>query len=247
MQRPIAVISDVHANLEALKAVLNDADERGVQSFFCLGDIVGYASGVNACVRKIRELGCPSLLGNHDEAASIAVVPEEFNDTAAAGALYAASQLTTTNKYWLQSLPRHLEHGNTSFVHASLGDLDAWPYILSEKDAFYHFAHQKTEIGFCGHTHKPMIWTQDSVGRVTGMKPGIDEPLAIPAAPKVLFNVGSVGQPRDGDARACYVIYDPKHGSVEFRRIPYDFKITKRKILRASLPRFSGQRLALGR
>lgn len=85
-----AVISDIHANLEALKAVLNDAEKQGVRSFSCLGDIVGYASGVNSCVRAIRELGCPVLLGNHDEAACLSAVPEEFSDTAAAGALYAA-------------------------------------------------------------------------------------------------------------------------------------------------------------
>lgn len=132
-------------------------------------------------------------------------------------------------------------------MHASLVDLKAWPYILSEKDAFCHFAHQETEIGFCGHTHKPMIWAQNSAGRVTGFKPESNESLAISEARKVLFNVGSVGQPRDGDTRACYVVFNPQHGTVEFRRVSYDFRITKRKIFRASLPRFSGQRLALGR
>jgi diadenosine tetraphosphatase ApaH/serine/threonine PP2A family protein phosphatase len=186
-------------------------------------------------------------MGNHDEAACLDVVPEEFNDTASAGASYAAKKLSADNKFWLQSCPHIVQQGDATFVHASLANQESWRYILSEKEVMSHFAVQKTPICFCGHTHKPMIWKQNAVGEIAGMIPVIEKSISVSDATKVLVNVGSVGQPRDGDARACYVIYDPLRGTVRFHRVTYDFRITKRKILRANLPHFSGQRLALGR
>jgi diadenosine tetraphosphatase ApaH/serine/threonine PP2A family protein phosphatase len=247
MQKSLAVISDIHANFEALSAVISDFQAQGVTEAVCLGDIVGYASGVNSCVRKIRKMDFPALLGNHDAAACFGDIPEEFNDTATAGAIYAARQLSAENKYWLLALPRVLTRKGITFVHASLADDVRWPYIVADKDAAWHFAAQETRIAFCGHTHKPLIWTENSPVDVLRTQPSFNEPMQIPDACKVLINVGSVGQPRDGDARACYVIYSPQQNSLEFRRVPYNFKTTRRKILRAKLPLFSAQRLALGR
>jgi diadenosine tetraphosphatase ApaH/serine/threonine PP2A family protein phosphatase len=245
MQKAVAVISDIHSNFEALSAVLEDLRSQEVSEIVCLGDIVGYASGVKACLRAVQELNCPVVMGNHDEAACRPHPPEDLNDTARAGVMFSASCLKAKDRLWLSSLPRTLEIDGVLFTHASLESPFAWNYILTPFDALRHFVHQTTHLSFCGHTHSPAMWFA-SGGSHVNERAGHGE-MAIPLNGKVLVNVGSVGQPRDGDSRACYVIYRPDLGSVEFRRVAYDIKKTKKKILRAGLPRFTAQRLSLGR
>ena len=246
MQNAIAVISDIHSNFEALAAVLDDVRSLEVSQVVCLGDIVGYASSVQACMRAVRELGCPVLLGNHDEAACLPAPPPDFNDTATAGIVFAAARLNELDRAWIAALPRTLAIEGVVFTHASLASSFGWPYIISPEDARRHFSAQSSHIAFCGHTHKPMVWWQESpAGQVT-QRTG-KETMPLPPGGKVLVNVGAVGQPRDGDPRACYVIYRPEQATVEFRRIEYDIKRAKRKIIRAGLPRFTAQRLSLGR
>jgi len=246
MQNAIAVISDIHSNFEALTAVLDDVRAQEVQQIVCLGDIVGYASSVQSCRRAVRDLGCPVLLGNHDEAACLPSPPEDFNDTATAGIVFAAARLSESDRAWITSLPRNLEIEGVVFTHASLATSFGWPYIISPEDARRHFSAQSSHLAFSGHTHKPMVWWQESPGGQITQRTG-KEIMPLPPGGKVLVNVGAVGQPRDGDTRACYVIYRPEQNTVEFRRVEYDIKRTKRKIIRARLPRFTAQRLSLGR
>jgi len=244
MEKHVAVISDIHSNFEALNAVLADIRDLGVGSIICLGDIVGYASGTRACLKAVQGLACPTILGNHDEAAAIASTPlTDMNDTAAAGILFARQRLNPAEKSWLAELPRDLVIDGVQFTHASLAHPPPWPYIVSEEDAYVHFLRQSCRLCFCGHTHRPMVWIQDAC--VFGKK-GKDV-VTLPESGKVLVNVSAVGQPRDGDNRACYVIYRPDQKTVEFRRVAYDIKRTKRKIIRAGLPRYTAQRLSLGR
>ncbi|MEI6279680.1 MAG: metallophosphoesterase family protein [Verrucomicrobiae bacterium] len=246
MQNAIAVISDIHSNFEALTAVLDDVRSQEVQQVVCLGDIVGYASSVQSCMRAVREIGCPVLLGNHDEAACMPAPPPDFNDTATAGVVFAAARLSESDRAWITSLPRNLEIEEAVFTHATLATSFGWPYIISPENAGRHFANQTTHLAFCGHTHKPMIWWQEAPGGQVTQRTG-KEIMPLPPGGKVLVNVGAVGQPRDGDIRACYVIYRPEQNTVEFRRVEYDIKRTKRKIIRAGLPCFTAQRLSLGR
>jgi diadenosine tetraphosphatase ApaH/serine/threonine PP2A family protein phosphatase len=246
MQNAIAVISDIHSNFEALTAVLDDIRSHEVTQIVCLGDIVGYASGVRSCLRVVRDLECPVILGNHDEAACLPAPPEDFNDTATAGVVFAAARLSESEREWIASLPRNLEIEEVDFTHASLASSFGWPYIISPEDARQHFHNQASHLAFCGHTHKPMIWWQESPGGQVTQRIGKDV-MPLPPSGKVLVNVGAVGQPRDGDTRACYLIYRPEQKTVEFRRVEYDIKRTKRKIIRAGLPRFTAQRLSLGR
>jgi diadenosine tetraphosphatase ApaH/serine/threonine PP2A family protein phosphatase len=228
MSSRTAVLSDIHSNLEALTAVLADVEAQGVEKIICLGDIVGYASGVRACLRKIRSLGCPVILGNHDEAACLPDVPSDFNPTARVGALFSAQRLQDEDKEWIRSLPRRLEIDGAEYFHASLESLMHWPYIANEWDAKRHFVHQSTPLAFCGHTHYPVAWFQATLhGAVIGSD-GCGNKF-LPSNGKILVNVGSVGQPRDGDPRACYVIHDPNARTVEFRRIPYDVRRAKKK------------------
>ncbi len=246
MQNALAIMSDIHSNYEALTAVLDDIRSQEISQIVCLGDTVGYASGVRSCLRAVRGLGCPVLLGNHDEAACLPSPPKDLNETATAGILYSSARLSKIDIAWLQSLPRSLIIEGSTFTHASLEDESDWPYILTSEDAHYHFVNQSTPLAFCGHTHEPMAWWQESTGTECLQQAGIDG-ISLPAKGKVLINVGSVGQPRDGEPRACYVIYRPVQHTAEFRRVEYDIKKTMRKILRAKLPKFTAQRLSLGR
>jgi len=246
MQKAVAVISDIHSNFEALSAVLEDLRAQDVFQFVCLGDIVGYASGVRACLRAVQELNCPVVMGNHDEAASLPYPAKNLNETARDGALFSSRRLTEEDRLWLMSLPRRFEIDGILFTHASLESPFAWNYILTCDDARRHFAHQTSHLAFCGHTHTPVMWFQSSPNSRIMEYSGTGD-LNVPFNGKVLVNVGSVGQPRDGDNRACYVIYRPDHGCVEFRRVAYDIRRAKRKILRAGLPRFTAQRLSMGR
>ncbi|MEI6034069.1 MAG: metallophosphoesterase family protein [Verrucomicrobiae bacterium] len=246
MKKGLAVLSDIHSNLEALSAVLKDLKAQKVEQIVCLGDIVGYASDPGECLQAIRKLGCQTLLGNHDEAACLPDPPQNLNDTAVAGIVFAAAQLTGSDRSWLLSLPRNLEIGGAAFTHASLAKPCGWHYILTGEAALSHFAEQPTPVAFCGHTHKPMVWIQDSSGGPLTQSPGAGV-VALPQGGKALVNVGAVGQPRDGDPRASYVIYRPDRATVEFRRVGYDIPRTMKKILRANLPGFTAQRLAHGR
>ncbi len=246
MHNATAVLSDIHSNFEALAVVLADLDSQDVSRVVCLGDVVGYASGVRSCIRLVRDLGCPVLLGNHDEAACLHAPPEDFNDTAAAGVLFAAARLSQSNRAWIQSLPRKLEREEAVYTHASLANFAGWPYVISTGDARRHFANQTAHLAFCGHTHRPALWWQESRNGPISQRTGKGV-MPLPPGGKVLVNVGAVGQPRDGDTRACYVIHRPDQNTVEFRRLDYDITRTKRKILRARLPRFTAQRLSLGR
>lgn len=246
MSSRIAVLSDIHSNLVALNAVLADVEAQGIERIICLGDIVGYASSVRSCLRKIRSLGCPVVLGNHDEAACLGDVPLDFNPTARVGALFSAQRLQDEDKEWIRSLPRRLEIDGVEYFHASLESLIHWPYIANEWDAKRHFVHQSTPLAFCGHTHHPAVWFQAVPEGAVMVSDGVGNKI-LPCNGKSVVNVGSVGQPRDGDPRGCYVIHDPEARTVEFRRVTYDVRRMKKNILRAGLPRFSGQRLTLGR
>ena len=129
MQNAIAVISDIHSNFEALTAVLDDVRSQEISQIVCLGDIVGYASSVQSCMRAVRELGCPVLMGNHDEAACLPSPPEDFNDTATAGVVFAAARLSESDRAWITALPRNLEIAGVVFTHAS----QATSFASSEK------------------------------------------------------------------------------------------------------------------
>ena len=241
----LAVISDIHSNLEALKAVLQDIQSQGVTKIVCLGDIVGYAADPESCLESIRTLECPVIMGNHDEASCLHEPSIFFNDTAREGVLFSAKQLSQDQKNWLLSLPNCLTLDGITFLHASLDFPEDWNYILSGEDAEAHFANQSTNLAFCGHTHTPLLWISQSTKSLPSQLHGKGI-LTIPSSGKSLVNVGSVGQPRDEDNRACYVIYNPDRNTVEFRRVTYPIEITRQKILSANLPTLTADRLLEG-
>jgi len=239
-----AVFSDVHGNLEALEAVLADIAAERVQEMICLGDIVGYGPNPAECIEMIRCLSCSVVMGNHDEACIEPEQEEALNEYARAGIVFARKQLSDAQKGWLRNRPLQLDFEDFTAVHASLSDEETWKYIFSPADARRHFMFQDKPLCFCGHTHRPAVWTQEG-RKVRGLAPAGN--VTYPLGGRTLVNVGSVGQPRNLRPEACYVIYNRVAHSIAFRFIPYNLKETQWKIFAAGLPRFLAQRLALGR
>jgi diadenosine tetraphosphatase ApaH/serine/threonine PP2A family protein phosphatase len=241
----LAVFGDIHSNLEALEAVLADMDALGIRHRVCLGDIVGYAANPAECLELVRSLGCPVVMGNHDALAAHDDALDDMRDLARMGVEFARQKLTVEQCEYLAHLPVTASDGDCEFVHASLHRPKDWTYLVDGVALQQHFKMQRKRISFCGHTHVPRIWHCAEGGALSSL--GSRGRIELPADGKILINVGSVGQPRDLCRDACYAIYDPRFNSVEFRRIAYDLRKAKRKILQAKLPAFAAQRLSLGR
>lgn len=241
----VAIFGDIHANLEALQAVLADIDALGIQHCICLGDIVGYGANPAQCLQLLRSLGCPVLKGNHDALASSDDALDEMRDLAKVGIEFARQKLKAEERHYLAGLPLMIGDGDCEFVHASLNRPGDWTYLINSEALRAHFESQTKRISFAGHTHVPCAWHSSSTGELSPL--GFRGRIELPPAGKILINVGSVGQPRDLCRDACYAAYDAANSSVEFRRISYDVSKTKRKIMSAKLPAFSAQRLSLGR
>ncbi len=237
-----AIFGDIHANLEALHAVLADAKDQRCTDYVCLGDVVGYNADPRECLRIVRSMNCAVVKGNHDEYSSTEESLESFNPLAEAAIRWTRINLSAAEKGWLNELPLVMKVAGFTAVHASLEQPSNWIYVLNQAEAAASFVHQETQVCFVGHTHAPRVYIHDH--SVTG------QPLTVVRIePKktYLINVGSVGQPRDGDWRASYAIYDKKFGKVALRRIPYDITRTQEKIYRAGLPGKLAERLLFGR
>ena len=241
----MAVFSDIHSNLEAFQAVLADMDSIGVNRRVCLGDIVGYAANPAQCLRLVRSLGCPVVKGNHDAFVAADDDLEGINDAAQKGIDFSRKKLTAEQREYLGELPFDFTDIDCEFVHASLDSPEEWQYLQRERDVRFHFNSQVHPVAFCGHTHVPQVWHCSDDGPITLRR--AKGRIELPEDGKALINVGSVGQPRDLCPDACYVVFHPASSEVEFRRVAYDIQKAQRKILRAKLPRFSAQRLSLGR
>jgi predicted phosphodiesterase len=237
-----AIFGDIHANLEALQTVLADAREQGCTDYVCLGDVVGYNANPKECLSLVQSLKCPVVKGNHDEYSSSDSVLDSLNPLAELAIQWTRDELTLEEKQWLSALPYVCEVHGFTIVHATLFDPPSWDYVLNQLNAAASFSEQKTEICFYGHTHVPRAYLRES--SVIGMP---YDQLSLIEGPQYFINVGSVGQPRDGDWRASYVIFDQEARKVFLRRLPYDLPTTQKKILASGLPPRLADRLALGR
>lgn len=237
-----AILSDLHANLEATKAVLADARKCGCTDFICLGDVVGYNANPHECVQIVRELKCPVVKGNHDEQATLTESSRGFNALAEAAINWTRAHLTEEDKQWLRELPFVQQVRDFTIVHATLDTPEQWGYVFNSLDAVTSFSYQQTAVCFFGHTHVAGAFVRDdSVEKVK-----VDQ-LSIDEAKRYFINVGSVGQPRDGDWRAAYCIYHIEKNMVEQRRVEYDLATAQNKIIQAGLPHLLADRLELGR
>ena len=238
----IVIIADIHANLEALEKTLDIVRTKKSDLIVCLGDVVGYGANPNECLALVRASVPHILLGNHDQAAIDLTGAEKFNPYALASARWTNQQLTDENKQFLRSLPFTLQLQDLFFVHASPYEPEEWHYIISSADARDNFDHFREPVCFVGHSHVAGMFMRNNEGHA-GTKQGWE----IRRGEKYIINVGSIGQPRDGDWRLSFGIFDTEQWTYEHVRAEYDAQTASRKILQAGLPRALAERILVGR
>lgn len=241
----LAVLSDIHANLVALDAVLDDlTTTTAVDEVWACGDIVGYGPQPNEVIGRLRERNVRAVMGNHDGAAVGLVEVAWFNDAAAAAIRWTAEVLTAESRDYLAALPERRVEGSLTAVHGSPRD-PIWEYVTSAAVAAASMAAFDTRICLFGHTHFPMVYAQDDDGmHETSGAPGPASPLP---GGRLMLNPGSVGQPRDGDPKSAYLLVDLDAQTVEFRRVAYDIERTQSLMHEARLPTWLAERLSHGR
>jgi diadenosine tetraphosphatase ApaH/serine/threonine PP2A family protein phosphatase len=246
----VLVISDIHANLTALEAVLDNASthlpaETTFDSVWCLGDLVGYGPDPNECVQRVRDLaGLVCLIGNHDQAALGQIPLSRFNREARQVAEWTRHELKKTHREYLASLPSQAVIGAFTLAHGSPRQ-PVWEYILDNYTADVNFDVLSTDYCLVGHSHLPLVFERDGDGPcLLHLLMTWDQPLSL--RPKMILNPGSVGQPRDMDARASYAILDTEAVSWQLHRVPYDVPAVQARILQAGLPERQATRLLAG-
>ena len=230
----IAIISDIHSNLEALTKALEVIDRHAVNEIICLGDVVGYGANPNECVELVRQQCSVVIKGNHDEAVENMSFTEYFTDEARAAICWTRKQLTEKNFDYLLTLPLSYKSDDLLFVHASPCNPSEWNYISDNAEASSAFRCFSELICFIGHTHSPAIFSV--AGRLSG----------ITKNERSIINVGSVGQPRDRNIELSFGIFDTSAWAYENIRSPYDVEIAATKILKTTLPPKLGHRLFMG-
>ena len=237
-----AIVSDVHANLEALEAVLADVVVRGASDMVCLGDFVGYGASPNDCVALLRPRIAAAVLGNHDQAALEPAMLEYFNREAATAARWTAEALTQEHADYLRALPLSVAWRGARLVHASPAEPEAWNYVFSPLEAVDEMGYCDEPVCFVGHSHLPGTFEIDG-GRSSYSR---DPYVAGHQDRRYLIVVPSVGQPRDGDPRAGYLLWDDAAWTFEQVRLNYDLEGAMRRIRAAGLPPHLAERLRWG-
>lgn len=236
--------SDVHANEEALKAVLKDFQTQKLDKIFFLGDAVGYGASPNECLEIIKDVSSKMLMGNHDYACLGLLETEYFNQYAKVSIEWSRKVLSRKSIQVLSDFLMTYKFGDFYLVHSSPKEPDQWHYILDLEQAEENFSYFSKKICLYGHSHRPALIRKQNGTHCVLIN---DNQVQVEDSYKYMINIGSVGQPRDGDWRACYLIYDSTEKMAELRRIPYDLKKAQRKMKKVNLPHYLLERLALGR
>ena len=237
-----ALIADIHSNLEALEVVLNDAKEQKCTHYACVGDVVGYGANPKECLDIVRSMGMPVVKGNHDEYCSSEEDLEGFNPHAAEAVNWTRKQLSKEDRIWLRDQKYIRLVASFSMVHATLDGPQRWGYVFDKLAAAASFTYQNTAVCFFGHTHVPVAFVRDSM-----VRGGTYSKFRVEPGKKYFVNVGAVGQPRDGNPKSGYVVYDLNEGTIELRRLDYDIPKAQKKIIEAGLPQRLADRLAVGK
>ena len=243
MARRIAVISDIHANLHALEAVLTAIDGEGVDEVWCLGDVVGYGPRPNECVAIARDRTSVCLAGNHDLVVLGKIGSEAFVGEAAAAAAWTRGVLQPLARDFLGTLEPRAEVGGAQLYHGSPLD-PIWDYVLSEAAAEQSFASTSAPLVLVGHSHVALSIVATADG-LHGGQAAADTEVELDAG-RLLLNPGSVGQPRDGDARAAWLLIDEGAGRARFRRTEYTVEQTQAEMRERELPEALAARLSFG-
>ena len=244
----IALLSDIHSNLEALEACLAHATRQGAETFAFLGDLVGYGPDPAATLDRIMafaDKGAPVVLGNHDQALWDDAVP--LNPVARQAIQWTRPRLTSTHQAFLQSLPLTHRLENLLLVHASADRPGEWTYLIREAEAAASLAATDATWTFAGHVHHPLLYYQSSDLRTHAFSPTPGVAIPLSERRRWVATVGSVGQPRDGNTAAAYALFDAEARALTFHRVPYDWGRTIYKIYSQGLPPALARRLSEGR
>ncbi|MBU3933542.1 metallophosphatase family protein [bacterium] len=237
------IFCDIHANLEALDAVLAALAGERIDRYLCLGDIVGYGANPRECIAEIKKIDAPTIAGNHDWAAVGLFDIAYFNPAAKAAVLWTRQNLAYEDKEFLKNLDLIHREEELTLVHASLQNPGQFEYILDISSAARTFELLRTRLCFIGHSHAPLIFIKEGENYSFTFQAKVK----LKASRMYIINAGSVGQPRDADPRASYVVYDSESEDVEIKRVPYDVQKAQEKIIKAGLPTTLAERLAAGR
>jgi len=240
--RRVGIFSDIHSNLHALQAVLDALDHEEVDHLFCCGDVVGYGAFPNECCDLLRNRNCPVIAGNHDHAVLGLTDISYFNEVAKHAVLWTRDILTPENEAFLRALPLTMKAGPMFFVHSSPDNPAEWNYILTMGEARLNFNHFTEQFCFIGHSHQPFIIIN------------YHDDLSCPEHPEIeimenrryLINVGSVGQPRDRNPNACYMVVDFNTNRAHIKRIPYNISAAQEGIINHGLSHELAERLSYG-
>ena len=240
-----AILADIHANLAAFEAVLEDIDGKGgVDELWCLGDIVGYGPDPGECVKLLRKYNPVCVAGNHDLGAIGKLDLSYFNPAAVAACRWTARQLSPSDIRYLESLPLTITKGDFFLVHGSPAE-PVLEYVMSNGIAEKNFSFFDSRFCLVGHTHVPLAFKQaDAACTSIALSPNIGLVLG---AHRMIVNPGGVGQPRDGDPRASYAVYESEGSILRLYRVPYDINSTQDKMIKANLPMSLISRLQEGR
>jgi predicted phosphodiesterase len=245
----VAVLSDIHANIEAFQAVVDDFDNK-VDQILNLGDIVGYNASPNECVKLAGDIGMKSIMGNHDQAACNPVFAEDFNMFARNAILWTRDNLTLESNQFLSNLEKnhHLSCGLA--CHGSPDSINSYITLPFQARATLKKMRKgiwgKLNVCLFGHTHKRKVWRMNVRGKVAPVEIPLNGKIRLNGDELYLLNPGSVGQPRNGDPRSSYFIFDTEVRTVSFKLVKYDIASTIKKITEANLPEFLAKRLLDG-
>ena len=237
-----AILSDIHGNLDALEAVLEDLQDAAIDTYICLGDIVGYGPQPAECLHLLQRHRAVNIAGNHDLAVANKTSISSFNLLARTATLWTRNELSSEDLDYLGDLPLVTHVETFEIVHGTLYAPELFDYVHTSYDANLAMSRMETALCFIGHSHIPVNFFQRDL-----ISYSFEKKIPVPHDGKVIVNVGSVGQPRDQDPRACFAVYDTEEEMVRIRRTRYDVDLVAEKIQRAGLPAALGERLKLGR
>ncbi|MGJ4942932.1 metallophosphoesterase family protein [Bradyrhizobium sp. HKCCYLS1011] len=244
----LAFFSDIHANRQAFAACLEVARAKGAERFICLGDIVGYGADPEWSVDTIMALveqGGLAVRGNHDNA--VAVSSENMNAEAQAAIEWTRGRLSAAQRRFLAELPMMVPDDDRLYVHSEASSPARWRYVQSTADAARSMIATDAQVTFCGHIHRPTLYSMSVTAKMTSFIPTSHAPIQLLRGRQWLAVAGSVGQPRDGDPAASFVTYETQTREITYCRVPYDIETAAARIRANGLPPWLAERLAIGR
>ena len=244
----LALFADIHANRQAFAACLDFARARGAARFVCLGDYVGYGADPEWTVETVMDLvegGAMAVRGNHDSA--VGTPSETMNDLAQAAIEWTRGRLSAAQRCFLGELPLTLREDDRLYVHSEASSPSKWRYVQTAPDAARSIVATEADIAFCGHIHRPALYSMSPAAKMTSFVPVSGVPVQLSGGRRWLAVLGSVGQPRNGDPAASFAMFDTDSREITYCRLPYDVEAAAKRIRDNGLPLWLADRLLVGR